>query len=147
MALVAATVALMVTVPLAVPSDVKAPTVDPKTAVPLKLVEVLMLVICASSACEFRVDGGGLRSAQAGVGGFRGQRDRAVEQGGDLREGAVCGLQGADGVGGVERGLVEGGNVGVETIRDGETGCVIRTGVDARTRGKAAEGSCWRLRL
>ena len=57
--------------------------------------------------------------------GFGRQRHGAVEQGGDLRESAVGGLQQADAVGGVLAGLGESRDVCLQTIGDREAGGVV----------------------
>jgi hypothetical protein len=82
----------------------------------------------------FRVQRAALLVRDGAGGRFRGQRDRAIEQRGDLRKCAVCYLQFANAVSGVACRLRQSRDVGLQAVGNGEAGRIVRAAVDARTR-------------
>ena len=80
-----------------------------------------------------------LRGVQSSVGGLGGECHGAVEEVGNLRQGAVGGLQQADAGGCILRRLREGCDVGVEAVGEREACGVVGSAVDARTGGELRE--------
>src|SRR6185437_8738505 len=89
---------------------------------------------------ELIVERGQLRGRDRAVARLGGKGDGAVEEVGDLAERAVHHLQLAGAVVGVLRGLVQGGDVGLQAVGNGQASGVVGAAVDALTAGKAEEG-------
>ena len=81
-----------------------------------------------------------LRVGHGAGGRFGGQRNRAIQQRGDLGERAVGHLQVAHAIVCVAGRLRQGGDVGMQAIGNGQAGCVIGAAVDAGTGGQPEQG-------
>ena len=79
----------------------------------------------------FGVERDPLRIGDGAGGGFGGQRDGAVEQGGDLGQCPICYLEFADAVRRVTRGLGQGCDVRFEAVGDGQTSRIVSAAIDA----------------
>src|SRR6202000_996675 len=101
---------------------------------------VLTLRAFRQHGLEFGGQRGGLAGAEATRRSFSRQRYSAVEQSGDLRQGAIRGLQQAYAVVGVLLGLRESSDVRLYAICNRQTGGVVRTGVDLQTGGELRQG-------
>lgn len=100
-----------------------------------------------ANAVDFRSDRGiligdcgELIGSQAAISGLRGQRHSAVEQRGDLGKRAVSHLQLAYAVRGVLRGLLKRGNVGLQPVNNGQSGRIVSSTVDPRSRRQLEQG-------
>src|SRR5882724_166279 len=89
---------------------------------------------------ELSIQSAALRTADGAGCGFRGQSNRTIQKRGDLSQSAIGDLQRVDTVARILRGLRECRFVGAQTVRDGQSGGVIRTGVDFGTGRETEKG-------